>query len=644
MQTRLYRYLISARIILACVVVFGAAGPLGGALAQEGGQPYTSPALGIAFDLPEGWEVSVADNRLAAAAPDDLAALTSGAAPAGLSLRIVIGTFNELNVVEATDLPGLLARLVPGTASAPEPTPAQWGNGSGYEILVTLANEGITTRVGLLAVAGGRVAVVRGMAPSAVWDSGAGATFDALIQSLNFTLPERDETLIESITANDGGVLWHFQTGQPGDWRVVQAGGITFDPYDVMYMAVGPGGVLAINMSTGEQISYMGPWANGDFVDIAMSPNLRLYMANVAENTNAAITMVDRAGNYGGGWGTRGDGDGQFAPGMPRTLAFAPDGSLWAVSEGHSSGIRNRLYQFDTVGNLLSTVDLDAINADLSDIRLAINPRSGTMYLAGAIGNLNVLDADGQPLVTNLAAEIFVDVTPVAITIAPNDNIIIGLEAPGLDGFGLLEMSVSGRLLDAFGYPHDASAGQGFLPGEYQRPAGLTVGPDGTIYWTETDPASGSTQVQSFTFTGDGRLPLGSEVAASPDDPMTVLSADPAQGGGPIGYGQTVRGALNNRYPAHRWTFDGQAGDHVIIRMVDPSGEELLDPRLSLRDSQDRVIAANDDVGSSPPEGMGPRDAQIDFFLPATATFTIEAGRFGGRGDYILTLERAPAE
>lgn len=639
MQTRLYRYLVVVWMIMMLV-----ADPLGGALAQESGRPYTSPALGIAFELPAGWEVAVEDNRLFAAAPDDLAALRSNTPPAGLSLRIVIGTFNELGIVEATDLPGLLARLVPGGVDAPEPAPAQWGNGSGYEILATLPNEGITTRVGLLAVAGGRVAVVRGMAPTAVWDNGGGAAFDALIRSLNFSLPQRDEALIDTITANDGGVLWHFQTAQPGDWRVVRAGGITFDPFDVMYLVVGPGGVLTINMDTGEQISYMGPWVNGDFVDVAMSPNLRLFMANAADETNTAIVSVDRAGNYASGWGTRGDGDGQFAPGMPRTIAFAPDGSLWAVSEGHSSGIRNRLYQFDIVGNLLRTVDLDTINPDLSGIRLDINPRSGTMYLIGATGNLNVADGDGQPLVKNLAAEIFVDVTPVDITIAPNDNIIVGLEAPGLDGFGLLELSVSGRLLDAFGYPYDASQGRPFLPGEYQRPAGLTVGPDGAVYWTETDPATGNTQVQRFTFTGDGRLPLGSELAASPDDPMTVLSADPAQGGGPIGYGQTVRGALNNRYPVHRWTFEGRAGDHVIITMADPSGENLLDPRLALRDPQDRVIAANDDVGSAPPEGLNSRDAQIDFFLPATATFTIEAGRFGGRGDYILTLELVPAE
>jgi hypothetical protein len=78
----------------------------------------------------------------------------------------------------------------------------------------------------------------------------------------------------------------------------------------------------------------------------------------------------------------------------------------------------------------------------------------------------------------------------------------------------------------------------------------------------------------------------------------------------------------------------------VIITMRDASGTGLLDPRLVLRSAEGREIAANDDVGAVRPEDLAERDALIDFFLPATGTFTIEAGRFGGRGDYLLTLER----
>ena len=68
---------------------------------------------------------------------------------------------------------------------------------------------------------------------------------------------------------------------------------------------------------------------------------------------------------------------------------------------------------------------------------------------------------------------------------------------------------MAGRLLDVFGFPYDTARGGPFLPGEYLTPAGLIVGPDGTIYWTETNPANGYMQVQRFVFTGDGKLPLG---------------------------------------------------------------------------------------------------------------------------------------
>jgi hypothetical protein len=78
-----------------------------------------------------------------------------------------------------------------------------------------------------------------------------------------------------------------------------------------------------------------------------------------------------------------------------------------------------------------------------------------------------------------------------------------------------------------------------------------------------------------------------------------------------------------------------------VITMVDPSGAGLLDPSLSLQMADGREIAANDDVGDVHPDGMTARDARIDFVLPGDGVYIIEAGRFGGRGEYILTLESA---
>jgi hypothetical protein len=637
MMSRLFRIL---SFVLALALIAGG-WPLA-AHAQSGGERYTNAALGVAFDLPAGWQVRATDGALLAATPDDIAQVEAGGAPVGLAVRMVFGTFNQLGITDATQLPALITRLVDSSMTPPAPERVDWGGASGYQALIVLPDEGLTTRVALLAVAGGRVAIVRGIAPTGAWDTGAGAQFDALIASSAFTLPERDENIVETVTSNDGGVLWHYIAAPPASGRVVVAGGITFDMFDVMYMAVGPGGVLALDMTSGGEISYMGPWYSGDFVDVAIGPDTKLYLANVSDSFDQAIMVVDRAGNWARAWGARGDGPGEFAPNMPQTIVVTAAGDVWTVSEGHASGITNRLYKFDAFGNLALTIDLATINPALSGARLAFNDRTGALYLVGATGSLNVADSNGAPLVVNLAQEILYDQTPLDIGIAPDDNLVVALPAPGLDGFGLLEFSVAGKLLDAFGFPYDTGRGGPYLPGEYLRPAGLIVGTAGTIFWTESNPASGYTQVQRFTFTGDGLLPLGSEIAAGlPQADAMVGSSDPAHGGGTIVYGQSVRGALNNRYPTHTWTFEGTVGDHVVISMTDASGAGLLDPKLVLKNVEGRDIAANDDVGDVRPEGLAGSDALIDFFLPASGVFTIEAGRFGGRGDYVLTLTLA---
>ncbi len=629
-------------LALACTLTLVAALLPVPVAAQDdpGGARFESAPLGVAFDLPDGWDVVEASGALIAGLPGDVQAVQGGSTPSNLIVRITFGTFNQLGITDATQLPELLAKLVVSDTQVPTPERVQWGNASGYAETVTLPGEGITTRMALLAIAGGRVAVIRALAPANVWESDERARFEALAASLTFSLPERDADLMANLPANDGGVLWHYSAPQP-EGRTVRAGGITFDMFNVMYMAAGPGGVLALDMTSGEQISYMGPWAGGDYADVAIGTDTRLYLANVAPDTSQAVMVADRAGNYARGWGMRGDGPGEFAPGMPQTIAISAEGNVWTVSEGHNSGITNRLYAFDPFGNLLLTVDLDAINPDLSDVHIASNVQTEALYVTGATGNINMVDHDGEALVVNLAGEVLHDLTPTDIAIAPNGNLILTLAEPGLEGFGLLSFSMAGQLLDAFGFPYDAARGGPFLPGEYRRPAGLVIGPDGTGYFTETHPDTGFTQVQRFTFTGDGVLPLGGEtVRESQAGADLVGSVDPARGGGSIVYGQSVKGALNNRHPLHQWTFEGAAGDRVAITMIDASGAGLLDPQLSLIGPNGNEIAANDDVGAVRPESMSERDARIEFALPTTGLYTIEAGRFGGRGEYILALEK----
>lgn len=616
--------------LLIVLALLGGLSPA--AHAQEDRPRFEDAALGIAFDLPAGWEVETRDDELIAATRPDLDAVLAGDQPQGLALRVVLGTFNQLGVSDAAQLPDLLARLAAGADAPPSPEPVQLASGTGYQVQYALPDDGLTTRVALLAVAGGRVAIVRGLAPSSAWDGGASGTFDALLASMTFFAPERGETALLAVNADDGGMLWQYQSA-PGEAGNLRAGGITYDTFGVVYMAAGPAGVLALRMDSGAPISVMGPWIDADYTDVSIAPDTRLVLANAAAETTQAVVVVDRAGNYGHGWGVRGDGDGQFAPGMPRTIAVTNAGDVWTVSEGHAGGVPDRLYKFDLFGNLLLSVDLALIDPALSGVRIDANPGTGALYLVGAAGGLTVLDPNGQPLARDLAEGVLQGVTVTDLAVAPGGNLLVALAAPGLDGRGFLELNTAGHLLDLFGVPYDSARGGPFGPGEYQHPAGLAITWEGMPLWSETHPDMGYTQVQAFTFVGDGQI-----AANTPPSAVDPAADANTPAGGPISPGTPVRGTLNNNTPVHEWTFEGQAGQRISITMMDAGGEGQLDPVVNLIDPNGREIASNDDAGANTANGMSPRDAHLEFALPTTGVYTIEATRFGGRGEYELTL------
>ncbi|HLA44320.1 MAG TPA: hypothetical protein VJZ27_12835, partial [Aggregatilineales bacterium] len=432
-----------------------------------------------------------------------------------------------------------------------------------------------------------------------------------------------------------GGVLWHYQAAQPADANPVSLGGLAYDPFLLIYAAAGSRGVLVLDITSGGFVSYLGPYFDDDnLVDIAMSIDAKIYAANATSGDNNQVMIVNRAGQYEYAFGTQGDAQGQFAPGMPRTIAVTRQNEIWTVSEGHTQEPVNRLYKFDRFGNLLKMIDLNTINPELSGVKIDNNLRTSALYLVGETGGLNLLDAEGNPLVTNLGAEIWESTTPIDIAIAPGDDIIIAT-----DSQGFLEFAPSGTLMDRFGIPYEEGRTERFLPGEVRQPAGMVVGVDGIIYFAETNPDSGFSQVQSFRFAGDGVLPLPDR-PGSGEGVGAVSALDPAAGGGDIAYGAVVQGNLNNQYPVHRWYFEGEAGDRLRITMRDISPDASLDTRVSLIDPNQVEIASNDDAGAAAPEGFKESDSVIEFEIRGFGFYTIEAGRFGGRGEYELTLEK----
>lgn len=104
-------------------------------------------------------------------------------------------------------------------------------------------------------------------------------------------------------------------------------------------------------------------------------------------------------------------------------------------------------------------------------------------------------------------------------------------------------------------------------------------------------------------------------------------------GGTSIAYGDTVTGNLTAATAAEgdRYTFEGSAGDTVIITLESDAFDTILD----LLDSAGTQIATNDDA-------QGRTNSLIAFTLPTTGTYTIVARNFGsGIGAYTLTLQQA---
>jgi len=617
-------------LVMCCIMVLLISVPL--VSAQE---TYENETLGVAFEVPDGWEVRAEADSITAGTPEALEQLDTGEVPESLIFRVITGTFLDMDIQNASQLPERLTNLVPTGVTAPEPTAITYGGIEGWVIEYSIADGNLTSRVALLGLRSGRLALIRGFSASDVWESAA-ANYDAVIDSLTFSTPADLVDPFDGIPDDDGGVYWQYQAAQPEGEPTVSLGGLTYDPFLLMYIAAGERGLLVLDESNGAFVNYLGPFFDDDnFVDVTISADARLFVANATSGDNNQIMVVNRVGAFEYGFGSTGDAPGQFAPGMPQSLAVEGGSSanVWTISEGHTTEPVNRLYKFDRFGTLLEAFDLADINPELSNVRIDNNVSTGELYLIGETGGLNLLDFNGNPLVTNLGMEIFEDDPPLDIAIAPNNNIII---ATAENGF--LEFSPAGELLDRVGLKYSDDRTDSAQPSEFYEPAGVVVNVDGDIFFAETNPLSGLSQVQSFSFTGDGNLPLPNRIVdtTASEDPAPDL--DPAAGGGDITYGTTLQGSLNNQFPVHQYFFEGEAGDRIRITMraLDASGE--LDTLLRLIGPTLLEIGFSDDADPLP-EGFIATDSVIEMEIQAFGRYTIEATRFGGRGDYELTFE-----
>ena len=98
---------------------------------------------------------------------------------------------------------------------------------------------------------------------------------------------------------------------------------------------------------------------------------------------------------------------------------------------------------------------------------------------------------------------------------------------------------------------------------------------------------------------------------------------------GNINLGQTLRASVDT-FKDDAWAFTGEANQRVIIEL--DATDAALDPQLYLYDSDNREIAANDDIAA------GNNNARIEITLPYSGSYTIRVSAFGSGGGYELTV------
>jgi hypothetical protein len=134
------------------------------------------------------------------------------------------------------------------------------------------------------------------------------------------------------------------------------------------------------------------------------------------------------------------------------------------------------------------------------------------------------------------------------------------------------------------------------------------------------------TPILEATATTDSGLPVETPAEGTPQ--VNAI---------PIFYGETVRGTITNEEPRALYTFSGESGEIITIRMIAPNGD--LDPYLKILNADGTVLEENDDFSSD----TG-RDSLItNYVLPISGTYTVMATRFDEErgireGDFELTL------